>query len=169
MLLVALVVLGGLGAGALARGGGLLPQVWPLPFEGLPNPNAGPRPTSTPACLVAPSDAAAARNIAQVTLTTELRAPESQDFRPVDSVSTFHTGQRAYITFQITTAEAGTVGVTFCTPAGRIPGALDIPGGSNGQYAQFSLALDATHTGLGVATLTWNGAVAASLPFTVVA
>ncbi len=120
-----------------------------------------------PTCLVAPV-AAAAKELTQATLTTGLRAPETQDFRPVDSVTIFHAGHRAYITFLVATATAGTVGVTFCTPAGQIPGALDVPARSNGHYAQFSVVLDAVHAGPGVVTLTWDGAVAASLPFTVV-
>jgi hypothetical protein len=45
---------------------------------------------------------------------------------------------------------------------------LEIPAGSQERYAQFSTRFapqDAAS--VGVVTLTWNGAVAASLPFTV--
>ncbi len=166
--LLAVLVLAGLGAGVLARSGGLVLQFEPLPFAGAQQ-KPDPAPTATPSCLVAPVAAAAAQALTQATLTTGLRAPESQDFRPVDSVTMFHVGHRAYITFLIATATAGTVGVTFCTPAGQIPGALDVPARSNGHYAQFSVVLDAAHAGPGVVTLTWNGAAAASLPFTAVA
>jgi hypothetical protein len=169
-LLLAALVLVGLAAGVLARGTGLLLPLGPLPL-GAPQQHRDPSPppTATPSCPVAPVDTAAAQRIAEATLTTGLRAPESQDYRPVDSVSTFRAGQRAYITYLVKTAEAGTVDVTFCTPAGAIPGTLDVPAGSAGRYGQFSLVLDANLAGPAVATLTWNGAVAASLPFTVAA
>jgi hypothetical protein len=166
-LLLAVLVLAGHGAGVLARSGDLILQLGPLPFGGAPQ-KLDPAPTAAPSCLVASVDAAAAQALTQVTLTTGLRAPESHDFRPVDSVTMFHVGHRAYITFLIAAATAGTAGVTFCTPAGQIPGALDVPTKSNGIYAQFSVVLDAAHASPGVVTLTWDGAVAASLPFTVV-
>jgi hypothetical protein len=165
-LLLAVLVLAGLGAGVIARSSDLTVQFGPLPFGGA-SQKPDPAPTATPSCLVAPVDAAAAQALTQATLTTGLRNPESQDFRPVDSVTLFHAGHRTYMSFLIATATAGTAGVAFCTPAGRIPGALDVPARSNGHYAQFSVVLDTAHTGPGVVTLTWNGAVAASLPFTV--
>jgi hypothetical protein len=166
-LLLAVLVLAAYGAGVLARGGDLILQLGPLPFGGAPQ-KPDPAHTATPSCLVAPIDTTAAHALTQATLTTGLRAPESQDFRPVDSVTMIHVGHRAYMSFLIATATAGTAGVTFCTPAGQIPGALDVPARSNGHYAQFSVVLDAAHAGPGAVTLTWDGAVAASLPFTVV-
>ncbi len=165
--LLAVLVLAAVVTGVLARDGGL--SLWlGLPPVGGAQPG-DPTPTATPVCLAQPIDPSAAAALTQATLTTALRDPASQDFRPVDSVMSLRAGQRAYITFQIATARAGTAGVSFCTPTGQIPGALDVPAGSNGHYAQFSLLLDADHTGPGVVTLIWNGAVAASLPFSVVA
>lgn len=159
------LVIAGLLAGTFARADGAGHWLG-LPPSGNAEPT-DPAPTATPVCLVQPIFAAAATALTQATLTTGLRNPATQDFRPVDSVRTFQAGQTAYVTFQIATTQAGTAGVAFCTSAGQIPGTLDVPAHSNGHYAQFSLPLDATGTGTGVVTLTWNGAVAASLPFTI--
>jgi hypothetical protein len=165
--LLAVLVLAGLAAGVIARDDGLDLQLF-LPPASQVQPT-DPPPTATPACLIGTISPDAAAVLSQATLTTGLRDPAAQDYRPVDSVTAFQAGQRAYITFQIATTQAGIAGVTFCTPAGQIPGILEIPAHSNGHYAQFSLPLDAATAGPCVVTLTWNGAVAASLPFTIVA
>jgi hypothetical protein len=127
-------------------------------------------PTDAPEsdCGVASVDPAAAQALAHAQLTTGVRDEQSQDFRPVDNVSSFHAGSRAFITFAVGTQDGGTAGVTFCTPLGLFPGTLTIPPGSRGRYAQFSLVTPQEALGGGVATLTWNGAVAASLPFTII-
>lgn len=162
---LAALVLAGLLVGLLVGMGALTVPPGFAP-GGVP-PVAAPTATATPSCATASADPAAAQALSHAQLTTGLRDEPGQDFRPVDDVNTFHIGTRAYITFQIATAQAGTIDVTFCTPAGRIPGSLDVPAGSTGRYAQFSILLQPSQIGAGVATLTWDGVVAASLPFTV--
>ncbi len=128
-------------------------------------------PTDTPEfdCGVASADPAAAQALSHAQLTTGVRDEQTQDFRPIDDVSSFHASARAFITFAVGTLDGGMAGVTFCTPVGTFPGTLTIPPDSRGRYAQFSLILPKGALGAGVVTLTWNGAVAASLPFTITA
>jgi hypothetical protein len=109
----------------------------------------------------------AAATLSHVQMTTGLRDPAARDFRPVDNVTSFRVGQRAYITFQIATPQAGTVDATFCTAAGNFPGTLAIPAKATGLYGQFSIDLTTESAGPGLATLRWDGAPAASVAFTV--
>lgn len=164
-IVLALFVAAGLATGVLVLMGWLpLPR---FPGGGTSLSPAVPSATATPVCAISAPVIAAKAALASAQLTTGVRDEQGQDFRPVDNVTTFHAGTRAFITFQIFTQEAGTAEVTFCTPAGTIPGTLAIPAGSSGRYAQFSLLLPPQPLGDCVATLEWNGAVAASLPFTV--
>jgi hypothetical protein len=124
-------------------------------------------PTAPVACTVATVDPLAASALSGAQLTTGVRDASKQDYRPIDSVTRFTAGQQAYLTFKIATATAGTASVSFCTPSGVVPGLLDIPAGSMERYAQFSTRFAPQDAGPAVVTLTWNGAVAASLPFMV--
>jgi hypothetical protein len=126
-----------------------------------------PTATTPLACERSPVDSTAAAALANAQLTTGVRDAAKQDYRPIDAVTRFTTGQQAYLTFKIVTTQGGTAGVSFCTPSGRTPGMLEIPAGSQERYAQFSTRFAPQNAGGGVVTLTWNGAVAASLPFTV--
>jgi hypothetical protein len=166
--LVALVVAGlavGLGTqriGGFARGA--------LPFLFSPATatfTAVPTLTIPVACALATVDPTTAAALSSPQLTTGVRDAAKQDYRPIDSVTRFTSGQQAYLTFKIATQQAGAAGVSFCTPSGVVPGALDIPAGSAQRYAQFSIRFAPQDAGSGVVTLTWNGAVAASLMFTV--
>lgn len=165
--ILALFVFAGLATGALVLTGTLpLPLVSgrsSTPIQSLRTPGA----TATPVCAIVAPVAAATAALASAQLTTGVRDEQTQDFRPIDNVTTFHAGARAFITFQIVTQAAGIAEVTFCTPQGTIPGTLYIPAGSRGRYAQFSLLLPQEPLGDCVATLEWNGAAAASLPFSV--
>ncbi len=128
---------------------------------------ARPRATVVPACASPHVDALAATRLSHVQMTTGLENIGSQDYHPRDNVTTFHAGHVAYITFELATASPGTVGVTFCTPGGDTVGTLRVPAGSTGRYGEFSTALETADVGAGVATLTWNGSVAAVVRFTV--
>jgi hypothetical protein len=119
------------------------------------------------ACPLATVDPSAARALTNAQLTTGVRDAARQDYRPIDATTRFVVGQQAYVTFKIATAQPGVVGVSFCAPPGSVPGTLEIPAGSQERYAQFSTRFAPQDAGSGVVTLTWNGAVAASLPFTV--
>lgn len=123
--------------------------------------------TAPVACAVATVDPGAASALSSAQLTTGVHDASKQDYRPIDSVTRFTVGQQAYLTFKIATAAAGTASVSFCASSGVVPGLLDIPAGSQERYAQFSTRFAPQDAGAAVVTLTWNGAVAASLPFTV--
>lgn len=134
-------------------------------------PMAGVKPTATvaarQACPPSSVDAAAAQALTHVQLTTGLRDVNVRDYRPVNAVSVFSADQTGYVTFQVVTGRAGTVGVVFCMPGERISGSLSVLAGSAGRYGEFSTRLSASDVGQGRATLTWNGAVVADLPFMV--
>jgi hypothetical protein len=101
-------------------------------------------------------------------LATRLVDAVHGDFRPVTPTTTFHSGQLAYISFEITTNAPGTASVLFCTPGEKIRGALRVPGGSGNRYGQFSADFVAGDAGQGSAILKWNDQVAAAVPFEVV-
>lgn len=134
-------------------------------------PVAASRPTATAttlaSCPAVPIDASAARALSHVQLTTGLRNAASHDYRPVNAVSAFQQGQTVYITFQLATEQAGSVGVMFCTSSERITGSLDVLPGSSGRYGEFATQFASGDTGQGRVVLTWNGSGAAQLPFTI--
>jgi hypothetical protein len=165
--LLALIVLAGIAAGLVVRAAGGNLQLGPIVIGG-PRATLAP-PTATPAaeCRTPAIGPSAAATLAHVQMTTGLRDPAARDFRPVDDVTAFRVGQRAYITFQIATTQAGTVDATFCTAAGIVPGTLAIPPKSSGLYGQFSIALTSQSVGPGQATLRWDGQPAASVAFSV--
>jgi hypothetical protein len=110
---------------------------------------------------------AAAAALSHAQMATAVRNAARQDYRPANNVMTFAPGQDAYLTFEIATAQAGTAGVTFCMPTGQLTGSLPVPAHSAGRFGEFSAHVTAAEAGKGVATLTWNGAVAANVAFTV--
>lgn len=171
LLALALLVVAGLAVGVGAqRARGLARDALPFLFPAatVTFTQEIPTPTSPVACVIAAPDPVAAAALVSAQLTTGVRDAAKQDYRPIDSVSRFAVGQQAYLTFKIATAQAGTAGVTFCTPSAAVPGALEIPAGSRERYAQFSTRFAPQDAGrTGVVTLRWNGAVAASLAFTV--
>ena len=168
LLLLALVL--AVVATALAFAKGALPP-HAAPATSDKAPAVGTQATSTDdtgqACPAAQIDAGAAQALAHVQLTSGLRNAGAHDYRPINAVKGFHAGQTGYMTFQVATAQAGTVGVLFCMSAERVPGSLSVPGGSSGRYGEFSAQFGARDVGQGHAILTWNGAVAADVPFTV--
>jgi hypothetical protein len=171
VLLLVVLIAAAVAGGVLVRGSmlddwlGALGPPTPAPRATALPPTATPRPT----CAAQPVDQGAARVITHAQMTTGLRDPGAQDYRPIDNASTFRVGQRAYITFMIATTHPGTAEVRFCTPAGTVPGMLAVPAGVSGRYGQFSVDLSPDEAGHAVATLLWNGTVAASIPFTVTA
>lgn len=112
-------------------------------------------------------DPNAAKALTHVQLTSGLRDAGAHDYRPVNTVSTFHRGQTGYVTFQVATSEAGTVGVQFCAAAERVSGSFGVPAASVGRYGEFSARFGDRDMGQGYVTLAWNGTVAATVPFTV--
>lgn len=169
LLLVALVLGVAVTAVAFAKGA-LPPHAAPAPSGKAPV--VGVRATATTdtgqVCSAAAQvDASAAQALAQAQLTSGLRNAGAHDYRPVNAVSSFHVGQTGYVTFQVATTEAGTASVLFCMPAEQVSGSLSVPAGSSGRYGEFSAQFGARDVGKGHALLTWNGAVAADVPFTV--
>lgn len=118
-------------------------------------------------CVAQPTKAAASQTIAHVQLTSGLRDEAKKDYRPVDNISVVRVGQTVYLTFQIATSKAGTIGMEFCTKRGKLEGTLAVPAKSSGRYAEFSAAFTSADVGTSVATLTWDGAVAATKTFTI--
>jgi hypothetical protein len=170
LLALVILVIAGLAIGVGAqRVGGLARDALPFLFPAATATFTQEIPTATSpvVCTGAAVDPIAAAALTNAQLTTGVRDASKQDYRPIDSVTRFTAGQQAYLTFKITTAQAGTASVSFCTPSGVVPGTLDIPAGSQERYAQFSTRFVSQDAGDAVVTLTWNGAVAASLPFTV--
>lgn len=168
---VALGVVALLFVGALAASGQRLGP-FPFGFGGTsPHPTVTRSPTATaiPTCTVATVDPQAATKLMNVRLTTGLRDPEH--LLPINSVTTLTVGQTAYVTFQIATNEAGTVGAAFCTGGVVTNGVRDVPQGYRDAHGEFHLQspLTAADVGQGVVALTWDGAVAAVLPFKVMA
>jgi hypothetical protein len=164
-------------AGALVASGerlpGLLAGLGHSPAR--PTAPASSHPTATPACPARPVDPHAASALTAVQLTTGLQDPAEHDYRPVNHVSVFAVGQYLYITFQLATDQAGTISASICTPGTHAAGTRSVPAGELGARGEFNLGspqpspLGSSDVGSGVAVLSWNGAVAAAAPFTVVA
>ncbi|HZU76739.1 MAG TPA: hypothetical protein VFA70_08240 [Dehalococcoidia bacterium] len=124
--------------------------------------------TATPrGCVLPVIDAAAAKALTGMQLATRVQNVAQRDFRPLDSVQILAAGQQGHLTFQVATAERGLAAVTFCTPGGVYTGNLAIPTGSRGLYAEFPADFATRDAGPCVATLSWDGAVAGVLVFTV--
>jgi hypothetical protein len=170
--LSALIVLVALFVGALAATGQRIAGV-DLGFFHTPKASnvTRPTPTATPACPAPPIDPQAAAALDEEQLSTGV---QGASLRPVNQVSTFTAGQTIYLTFHVVTNQAGLVNVAFCTN-GTVNGAkqpINVPAGYSerlGEAArgEFYLPLQPANVGPGLATLTWNGAIAAALPFTV--
>ncbi len=142
------------------------------PFHPRPTATTGPTPTPTPACPLPAVDPQAARSLKSIQLATGIRNPYQNppDLRPLDNVSTFLIGQTPYATFQVATAQPGTIGASFCLNGTNVAGnPLPVPSGYLNARGEFHLPspLTASNVGPGALVLTWNGAVAAALPFTV--
>ncbi|MGH2516118.1 MAG: hypothetical protein ACRDHP_10735, partial [Ktedonobacterales bacterium] len=123
--------------------------------------------SAAPACQVNTVNSTAAGLIAHPQLTTGVRDAAKKDYRPINAVTTFSTSQTVYLTFEIATSQAGAVDANFCAPGMRALGRLTIPAKSAGRYAEFAMIPEAGNVGQATATISWNGAVAASLPFTI--
>jgi hypothetical protein len=163
-----------LAGGALAATGHSLPGLSPL--QGQSHPAIATTtvvPSPTPACPAPSVNPQAAQALDQVQLSTDVVGPALQ---PVDDVSSFAVGQTIHVVFHIQTTTSGAVNATFCTD-GALSDAnrpLTVPAGyatrlGPNARGQFYLKLASTNTGPGLVTLTWNGAVAAVVPFTVTA
>lgn len=172
LLLLVVVVIGGTAAYATGRLPLHAPHAGPALDHGAP-PAGGPHAVETapalsqPDCPAVSVDPTAAQALTHVQLTTGLRDAPAHDYRPINTVTTFSAGQTGYVTFQVATARSGIAAVVFCLPGERVTGSLGVLAGSAGRYGEFSARLDASDVGAGRATLTWNGAVAADIPFTI--
>ncbi|HLZ22194.1 MAG TPA: hypothetical protein VKQ30_08740 [Ktedonobacterales bacterium] len=154
-------------AAALAHGGVGL-SLGALPTGSAPaQPAATTYATATLTCAPRAVNPTAAKLLAHTQLTTGVRDAAKKDYRPVNSVTTFATSQTIYLTFEIVTSHAGSVSAAFCAPGLQALGRLAIPANSAGRYAEFSVAPGDANIGKATATVLWNGAVAASLPFTI--
>jgi hypothetical protein len=122
-----------------------------------------------PACPAPPTRSGATHALTDAALASALRDPAHQDYRPASPITTFQAGQAAYLTFRIAGNTPGSATVLFCAPGAAIRGELTVPSNATGRFAQFSAVFTPASAGHGVATLSWNGQVAATLPFTIVA
>lgn len=161
------LVLALLAAVALGSLGGVVAHRLATPAIGMALTPGAALATAAPAraCPGTAIDAAAAKAVDQATLTTGLRNADARDFRPIDAVRSFEVGQTAYITVRIVSARAGTLGLALCTPGREITSAVAVPAHSQGAYAHFPLTMSAADLGRCLASITWEGSVAAALPF----
>jgi hypothetical protein len=122
----------------------------------------------TPSQILCPTPKvtrAAATALAAPQLATQLRDATHNDFRPANHATTFAPGQRAYVTFRISTNSRGIAELLLCTAATRFRGSLAVPPDSADRFGQFSAAFATGDLGPGEAVLFWDGQVAAILPF----
>jgi hypothetical protein len=126
-------------------------------------------------CPTAVVNPAAKQALADEHLSTGIVSsdPSHIDLRPIGTTSTFRVGQTIYVTYQFATNQAGTVRGEFC--ANDMSGdnvataSQSVPSGYRDGRGEFHLItpLTTANLGRGVVTLTWNGAVAAVLVYTV--
>jgi hypothetical protein len=132
-----------------------------------------PTATAAPNCPAPAVDPRAAQALSQIQLSTGVRDAAHDDLRPVDNVSSFSPGQYIYVTFQVTSNDAGTIVASFCAtgmPAGSPATKIqNVPAGYMNAHGEFHLQQPfvAANAGPGLVLLQWNEAVAAVLPFTV--
>ncbi len=132
---------------------------------------------STPAspCPIPAVNPAASQALTAAQLSTGVVSsdPNHVDLRPVGPTSTFTVGQTVYVTYQFATNQAGTVHGEFCandmSGSSVATATQSVPSGYRDGRGEFHLLspLARANIGRGVVTLTWNGAVAVVLPFTV--
>lgn len=152
---------------ALAHGGAHL-NLGPFHLGSAPvAPASATRTANTSPCPLRAVDAAAARLIAYPQLATGVRNAAKKDYRPLDNVTAFSSAQTIYLTLEIATSQPGTVEAAFCAPGMQAMGRLAIPAKSAGRYAEFAILPENVSAGRASVTILWNGAVAASLPFTI--
>jgi hypothetical protein len=171
---VAIAALLLLAGGALAATGHGLHGLSPLLGQSrVPTVTPTIVPSPTPACPAPAVNSQAAQALDQVVLATGVAGAA---LKPVDQISSFSVGQTIHVVFHIRAPSGGTVDARFCT-SGAVSVTnkpLAVPAGYAtrlGQNArgQFYLNLESSNVGHGMVTLTWNGQVAAVVPFTVVA
>jgi hypothetical protein len=172
-----------LAVGALIASGAGLLSAFPLglghsgatPAPRATTAPAAPTATAVPACPSPAVDLGAVGALANAQLTTGLRDPQHLDYRPVDDVTTFKVGQYFYVTAQVATNQPGQIAATICINGVSFSKVLNVPPHYQGAHAEFSLGeptpvlLASSDVGRGDVVLRWNQAVAAVLPFTVVA
>jgi hypothetical protein len=135
------------------------------------------RPTQppAPACPAPTVDPAAAQTLTDVQLTTGVSNWDDKQLDPVDDVTTFIVGQQVYVTFKLATNEPGTVVGSFCgvgMSGSQAPTDTQVvPANYRDGRGAFRLQdpLTTANVGPGVVVLTWNGAAAAVLYYTVTA
>ncbi|HEV7128623.1 MAG TPA: hypothetical protein VGN32_14430 [Ktedonobacterales bacterium] len=163
----ALVASGQLAGGVMLGLGGVAPRAsqaaHPTHPVGFPTATARARTL----CPLAPVDSRAAQALANVQLATGVQSPQSDV--PLDRVTTFHVGQTVYVAFELATNASGTLTGTICANGTLAAKALSVQAGQLHRRGEFNLAtpLTAVQAGPGAVVLTWNGAVAATLPFAV--
>jgi hypothetical protein len=167
--LAVLLVLGG---GALAATGHRLPGLSPLlGAQQVPAATATVHPSSTPGCQAAAVDPTAAKALDQIVLTTGVSGAA---LKPVDKVTAFTVGQTMHVVFHIRATVVGTVDAKFCSngAVSVTNSPLVVPTGYASRLGanargQFYLTLEPGSAGSGLVMLTWNGHVAAVVPFSV--
>jgi hypothetical protein len=175
LVVVALLVTGALAAsgqlqGILGPGPGTSGQQPQAQSSATARPTVAPTATAAPICSLKPVDPTAAKAVKNVQLASGLRDPGQQDLRPVNNLKNFHPGQMIYVTFQIATSQPGTIAADLCTPGDRYDGSKAVPPdfqNGRGEFSSGAPLAAPQDLGPGAVTLTWNGAVAAVLPFQV--
>lgn len=126
---------------------------------------------TNPKCDLPTVDNTAAKNILSPTLTTGLSDITKKDYTPIDNVSIFHVGTTIYFTFTIATDDSANLKADWCWgPRGDKTHYQLSVSHNQGISGYFNLQnLDKTAKGAGVIVIHWNDAVAAVLPFSVIA
>jgi hypothetical protein len=178
--LPAVAAISGLALVAVLMMGAFLASGVRLAGVNLPGSGARSGAQTPPKTLASPCPISAVSPTASQALTEEHlstgivnRDPNHIDLRPVGTTSTFAVGETIYVTYQFATNQAGTVRGEFC--ANDMSGenvataSQSVPSGYRDGRGEFHLLtpLTTANIGQGVVTLTWNGAVAAVLVYTV--
>jgi hypothetical protein len=174
--LVALLTVGAvMASGVQLAGLNFIPASSRGAHAGTTPPAAKPSATLASPCVVPAVSPAASQALTATLLSTGIVSGDSAhiDLRPVGPTSTFSVGQTIYVTYQFATNQAGTVRGEFCAndmSGGNVATATQsVPAGYRDGRGEFHLLTPLTRAniGRGVVTLTWNGAVAAVLVYTV--
>jgi hypothetical protein len=175
LVLVALLIVGAFMASGVQLAGLNFASASSRPTLSGAAPAARPTATLASPCPLAKVSPAASQALAAIQLSAGIVSsdPEHVDLRPVGPTSSFTVGQTIYVTFQFATNQAGMVRGEFCgndmSGDNVATATQSVPSGYRDGRGEFHLLTPLTRAniGLGMVTLTWNGAVAAVLTYTV--
>jgi hypothetical protein len=122
-------------------------------------------------CAVPTIDRSAASNLEYPQLTNGLRDPAHNDFAPIDTANTFHTGQTIYLTFTVASNANAKLTAEWCLGQSNntYEFTLDVNRkyGTQGYFKLETHKPDKVDVGNGVLVVWWNNAVAYTTEFVV--